>query len=116
MPFDQMYPHTPVLEREVISYLKPASQGKYLDATLGAGGHAEAILSASQPDGLLLGLDVDASAITIAEKRLQKYSSRLFLFHASYTDMENCLQKIGWDVVDGIFFDLGFSSRQVDEA
>ncbi len=116
MATDQLYPHTPVLKREVLSFLNPATQGKYLDATAGAGGHAEAILAASEPDGMLVGLDVDPQAITIASKRLQKYSSRTYLFNISYIEMEACLQEIGWNQINGILFDLGVSSMQVDDA
>ncbi len=116
MATDQLYPHTPVLKREVLSFLKPAAREKYLDATTGAGGHAEAILAASEPDGMLVGLDIDPRAITIASERLQKYSSRTFLFNISYIEMEACLQEIGWNQINGILFDLGVSSMQVDDA
>ena len=116
MATDQLYPHTPVLKREVLSFLKPAAQGKYLDATTGAGGHAEAILASSEPDGMLVGLDIDPQAISIASKRLQKYSSRTYLFNISYIEMEACLQEIGWNHINGILFDLGVSSMQVDNA
>jgi 16S rRNA (cytosine1402-N4)-methyltransferase len=113
---DQMYPHIPVLNREVLAYLKPIRDGKYLDATLGAGGHAEAILAASQPTGLLLGLDIDQNAVIIAEERLQKFSSRVTIFNVSYIEMQDCLRKMDWSCVDGILFDLGVSSMQVDAA
>ena len=116
MATDHVYPHTPVLKWEILSFLNPVPQGKYLDATLGAGGHAEAILSASNPDGLLMGLDIDPHAAAIASERLQKYSSRAFLFNTSYINMESCLQQIGWNHIDGILFDLGVSSMQVDDA
>lgn len=116
MPADQTYPHVPVLNREVLAYLKPTSNGKYLDATLGAGGHAEAILTASQPDGSLIGLDIDHHAVAIASERLRGFSKRASIFNISYTEMKTCLQKVGWDCVDGIVFDLGISSMQVDSA
>jgi 16S rRNA (cytosine1402-N4)-methyltransferase len=113
---DQIFPHLPVLNREVLAYLNPVSCGKYLDATLGAGGHSEAILIASQPDGLLIGLDVDRNALAIATERLRKFSTRAILFNKSYTELDDCLQKIGWKGLDGILFDLGVSSMQVDSA
>ncbi|MHB8807018.1 MAG: 16S rRNA (cytosine(1402)-N(4))-methyltransferase RsmH [Anaerolineaceae bacterium] len=113
---DQIYPHIPVLNREVLAYLKPVRDGKYLDATLGAGGHAEAILIASQPSGLLIGLDIDQNAVAIASERLQKFSSRATFFNVSYIQMKDCLRKMGWSSVDGILFDLGVSSMQVDAA
>ncbi len=116
MPTDQIYPHIPVLNREVLAYLKPVRNGKYLDATLGAGGHAEAILIASQPSGSLIGLDIDNNAVAIATERLRKFSSRATLFNVTYIEMDDCLQKMGWSCVDGILFDLGVSSMQVDAA
>lgn len=111
---DQEFPHIPVLNREVLAYLSPTSGGRYIDATLGAGGHAEAILKASQPDGQLIGLDVDENAIATAARRLVDYSSRFFPFHCSYVQLEQPLQQLHWEGMDAVLFDLGISSMQVD--
>lgn len=116
MPADQIYPHVPVLNREVLAYLNPATKRKYVDATVGAGGHAEAILIASRPDGLLVGLDIDHHAVAIATARLRKFSKRASIFNVSYIAMKECLKKMNWDCVDGVLFDLGISSMQVDAA
>ncbi|HAF62594.1 MAG TPA: 16S rRNA (cytosine(1402)-N(4))-methyltransferase [Anaerolineaceae bacterium] len=114
MQQNQVFPHVPVLSREVLAYLNPTSGGRYVDATLGAGGHAEAILKASQPDGLLIGLDVDENALAIAAQRLANFSSRFFFFHSSYTHLDSPLKQLGWEGMDAILFDLGVSSMQVD--
>jgi len=111
---NQAFPHIPVLSREVLAYLSPTSGARYMDATLGAGGHAEAILKASQPDGQLIGLDVDEDALAIAARRLADYSSRFFPFQCSYTQLEDPLQQLHWDGMNAILFDLGVSSMQVD--
>jgi 16S rRNA (cytosine1402-N4)-methyltransferase len=69
-------PHQPVLYNEIIHFLKPRDAGRYVDGTLGGGGHALGILEASAPDGRLLGLDLDPTAIGIASERLAEFSSR----------------------------------------
>lgn len=85
-----------------------------MDCTLGAGGHAQGILEASQPDGRLLGLDLDPQAITIAGKRLARFTGRARIERASYVELTRVLESIGWKKVDGIVFDLGVSSMQFD--
>ena len=78
-------PHLPVLYQEVICALQLASSKKYLDGTLGAGGHAAGILEKSAPRGELLGLDVDPLALEIARQRLAPFNERVHIEHASYT-------------------------------
>ena len=85
-----------------------------MDCTLGAGGHAQGILEASQPDGRLLGLDLDPQAIAISEKRLAGFAGRVRIERASYVELAKVLESIGWKGVDGIVFDLGVSSMQFD--
>ncbi|MCU0487964.1 MAG: 16S rRNA (cytosine(1402)-N(4))-methyltransferase RsmH [Anaerolineales bacterium] len=92
--------------------LKPG--GRYVDATLGAGGHSLGILEASAPDGQLLAMDVDPQALEIARRTLQPYSARVKIIQASYSSLADHLSSIGWDMVDGILIDLGVSSMQVD--
>jgi len=119
MPLDESgesWPHQPVLYQTVIDLVQPQPSGRYVDATLGAGGHAEGILQASAPSGLLLGLDVDPHALRIASKRLESFAERIILCQASYTELENEIKKIGWRNSDGILFDLGVSSMQIDAA
>jgi len=109
-------PHQPVLYQEIIHALQPKQGGRYVDGTLGAGGHARGILEACAPDGQLLGLDVDPQAVTIARKNLAPYEGRIHLVQASYTTLSAQLKDLGWDSVDGIVLDLGASSMQFDTA
>ncbi len=109
-------PHKPVLYKEIIHALQPQTGGRYVDGTLGAGGHARGILEASAPDGQLLGLDVDPQALAIARKTLAPYEHRIHLAQASYASLTSRLQELGWSEVDGIVLDLGASSMQFDTA
>src|ERR1041384_8809213 len=94
-------PHQPVLYKEIIHALQPHDGGRYVDGTLGAGGHARGIMEASAPDGQLLGLDVDPQALAIARRILAPYEDRIHLAQVSYTSLSAQLGKIGWDVGDG---------------
>ena len=107
-------PHISVLYHNIIESLRPKSPGRYVDATVGAGGHAWGILDASSPDGQLLGFDLDPQALELANQRLDAFSGRYTLQHASYTSLLLTLQQLGWDRVDGIVIDLGVSSMQID--
>ncbi|NJC96407.1 MAG: 16S rRNA (cytosine(1402)-N(4))-methyltransferase [Anaerolineales bacterium] len=107
-------PHQPVLYKEIIHALQPRRGGRYVDGTLGAGGHARGILEACAPDGQLLGLDVDPQALAIARKTLAPYEGRIHLAQASYASLAAQLDQLGWDEVDGIVLDLGASSMQFD--
>jgi 16S rRNA (cytosine1402-N4)-methyltransferase len=107
-------PHQPVLYKEIIHALQPHDGGRYVDGTLGAGGHARGILEASAPDGQLLGLDVDPQALALARKILAPYEQRTHLVQASYISLSRQLAQLGWKAVDGIVLDLGVSSMQFD--
>ena len=109
-------PHKPVLYKEIIHALQPKQGGRYVDGTLGAGGHARGILEASAPDGQLLGFDVDPQALTIARENLAPYEHRIHLAQASYMTLSLQLKNLQWDLVDGIVLDLGASSMQFDTA
>jgi len=106
--------HKPVLYKEIIHALQPRRGGRYVDGTLGAGGHARGILEASVPDGRLLGLDVDPQALAIARENLAPYEHRIHLAQASYTTLASQLKTLHWESVDGIVLDLGASSMQFD--
>src|SRR5512138_2926949 len=93
--------HQPVLYQEIIHALQPKRGGRYVDCTLGAGGHARGILEACAPDGFLLGLDVDPQALALARETLAPYEGRIRLVQASYITLSNQLAAAGWDVVDG---------------
>jgi 16S rRNA (cytosine1402-N4)-methyltransferase len=113
VPGIQQY-HQPVLYKEVLHALQPKQGGRYVDGTLGAGGHARGVLELSDPDGLLLGLDVDPQAIELAESILAEYKGRCVLRQASYTTLGDQIASLGWNTVDGIILDLGLSSMQLD--
>lgn len=106
--------HTPVLYHETISLIQPKQGAFYVDCTVGAGGHAWGILDGSQPDGRLLGLDVDAQALTEASQRLAEFGERFVLEQESYTNLEKCMAAHDWLAADGILVDLGVSSIQLD--
>jgi 16S rRNA (cytosine1402-N4)-methyltransferase len=107
-------PHLPVLYKTIITALQPRSTGRYIDGTLGAGGHAAGILAASAPAGELLGLDLDSQALTIARERLSCFGERAHIVQASYTTLKDEAKKLGWDAVNGIVLDFGVSSMQLD--
>ncbi len=94
--------------------LQPKQGGRYVDGTLGAGGHARGILESSSPTGLLLGLDVDPLALQLAAENLASFTGRTVLVQASYISLNQQLVELGWDWVDGILLDLGLSSMQLD--
>ncbi len=110
--------HVPVMLDRVLALLAPALVDKpavVVDATLGLGGHAEALLSA-HPQLTLVGLDRDRAALRSSERRLAPYSARIHLVHAIYDQMPEVLDSLGLRRVDGVLFDLGVSSMQLDLA
>ncbi len=108
-------PHRSVLYQETIEYLAPKSSGRYLDCTAGAGGHAFGILEASSPDGQLIAIDLDPTAIQLTSERLRPFGQRATVLHDSYLNSARILQRKGWEKVDGILLDLGVSSMQLDQ-
>lgn len=102
------------MAREVMDLLEPQAHRRYLDGTLGGGGHAEQILTLSSPDGLVLGLDWDEEAIAAARERLKRFEERVIVRQANFTEAKEILKEIGWHKVDGILLDLGLSSRHLD--
>jgi 16S rRNA (cytosine1402-N4)-methyltransferase len=107
-------PHQPVLYQQIIHALRPQSTGRYVDGTVGAGGHAAGLLIGSDPGGLLLGLDVDPQALDLAAQNLAPFGERACLKRAPYTSLLDQIASLGWDSVDGILLDLGASSMQFD--
>lgn len=105
--------HISVLLPEVISYLKPWSGGRYLDVTVGGGGHSEGLLAASSPEGVLLGTDADASAIARSAERLAPFGSRVVLKQAWMDEAPAVAHELDFTLFDGIVADLGLSSNQL---
>ena len=108
-----VYEHAPVMVREVMELLRPEAHKKYLDGTLGGGGHAAQLLTLSGPDGRLLGLDWDGEAISATQQRLKGFGDRLVTRGANFREAEEILKEIGWNRVNGILLDLGLSSHHI---
>jgi 16S rRNA (cytosine1402-N4)-methyltransferase len=106
--------HTPVLLTESIAALQPRPGGRYIDATLGGGGHAEKVLQLSDPSGRLLGIDEDPAALDAARVRLASFGERLQLAQSYFDSIGELAEAHGFKPVDGILFDLGVSSPQLD--
>lgn len=108
--------HIPVLFDELLTLLQPPINGRFIDGTLGAGGHTEGLLAASAPDGQILAFDRDPEAIAFTQTRLAQFNDRITYIHASYAEMGTIAPQQGFDQVDGIMLDLGLSSRQLGDA
>lgn len=107
-------PHIPVMAKEVLEALAPKEGGVYVDATFGAGGYTRAILKAA--DCTVYGFDRDPNAIARAEGWAGEFGEKLKLINRPFAEMEEALAEAGVDAVDGVVFDLGVSSMQLDEA
>ncbi|MFC2017375.1 16S rRNA (cytosine(1402)-N(4))-methyltransferase RsmH [Chloroflexota bacterium] len=107
--------HIPVLLEETIQALAVQPGGRYIDCTLGGGGHATAILDHSSPGGQLLGIDADPEAIKISEARLQAYSGSTLLINENFVNLQAICMKYDFFPVHGILFDLGLSSLQLND-
>jgi 16S rRNA (cytosine1402-N4)-methyltransferase len=108
--------HVPVLLDEVVTGMQVEPGGRYIDATVGGGGHAAEILAASAPDGMLLGLDRDPAALKVANDRLTAYGGRFELVHTSFAHLGEVAQAHDFAPVGGVLFDLGLSSLQLADA
>ena len=106
--------HTPVLPEETIEALAVQPGGRYIDCTLGEGGHATAILEHSSPGGQLLGIDADPEAIKAAQARLEAYSGSTVLVNQNFINIKAICRKHNFFPVHGILFDLGISSLQLN--
>jgi 16S rRNA (cytosine1402-N4)-methyltransferase len=108
-------PHTPVLLDEVLEWLRIGAEGTYIDATLGAGGHSEAIAQ-RLTSGRLISLDRDAQALELARERLKIFGKRVTLVQAAFSKIAEAVRELGIPPVDGVVADLGVSSMQLDQA
>ncbi|UCG14920.1 MAG: 16S rRNA (cytosine(1402)-N(4))-methyltransferase RsmH [Deltaproteobacteria bacterium] len=111
-----MQDHKPVLLKEVIRHLRCTPGQCFLDGTVGAGGHARAILEKTGPDGLLIGIDRDEDALAVARLNLQPFGDRVVLVRDNFARMGSVLTRMQVQRADGILLDLGLSSFQVDVA
>ena len=108
------FAHIPVLVKETIQALAVQLGGRYVDCTLGGGGHAAAILEHSSPGGQLLGIDADPQAIKVAEAKLQTYRDSTLLINDNFVNLQAICIRYDFYPVHGILFDLGLSSIQLD--
>lgn len=109
-------PHRPVLVEEVIAGLNLKKGGIYLDGTVGAGGHAEAILKELGANGRFIGIDCDAEILAFSRRRLAPFDLQTTLVLGHYEEIPTLLAGLGLSQVDGILLDLGVSSWQLDQA
>ncbi len=101
---------------EVLSTLQVSPSGTYIDCTLGEGGHASAILGATDPSPRLLGIDLDLEALESATRRLSEFSRIFVAEQGNFSEVGDIARRHGFESADGILFDLGLSSLQVDTA
>lgn len=110
------YTHKPVLYQKVLTALKPASGKRFIDGTIGGGGHAWGILDASSPAGQLLGMDADPDALQVARGSLTAFGPRVTLVQSNFVRLEEIARQSGFYPVHGVLLDLGISSMQLSVA
>ncbi len=108
------YSHSPVLFDEVLEFLGPKAGDVFVDCTLGLGGHARGVLSRIVPGGVLLGIDADKEAISIASRSLKQEGARIFFCNRFFSELDVCMSSSGLDYANAFLFDLGVSSMQFD--
>jgi 16S rRNA (cytosine1402-N4)-methyltransferase len=108
--------HVPVLLEEAVEALKVQPGGRYVDCTLGAGGHSQTIMECSQPGGQLLGIDADPEAVQIARARLESFGESVLLVNQNFSNLESICYRHDFLPVHGVLFDLGMASFQIDTA
>lgn len=107
--------HVPVMSREVMEFLDPKAGGVFLDGTLGLAGHSSLIAAKIGEAGLLIALDRDENSLAVAKEKLSKFCCRLELLHSNFNEFDKVLRNLGVSQVDGMLFDLGISSFQLDD-
>ncbi|MBE0466666.1 MAG: 16S rRNA (cytosine(1402)-N(4))-methyltransferase RsmH [Candidatus Desulforudis sp.] len=109
-----VFQHQPVMLKEVMEFLNPQPEGTYVDCTLGGGGHSMGILERTGGRCRLVGLDQDTEALEAAGKRLSVFGDRVQLVRANFRELTAVLERLGIGAVQGVFYDLGVSSHQLD--
>ena len=109
------FQHIPVLYREIMEIMDPQPGETFVDCTLGGGGHSRGFLERTSPDGRLIGIDQDQEALEAAQSNLAPFGQRVTYVHSNYRHLESILSQYAPAGVDGILFDLGVSSHQLDE-
>ncbi len=108
--------HIPVLIEELVEFISPAPGMIIVDATIGGGGHAKAMLERMANKGLLIGIDQDPDAISYCQHLKESFGEMVVLFQERFSRLDRVLDKLGIDKVDAIYFDLGVSWHQLEEA
>ena len=106
--------HNPVMVPEILKYLDVVSGGRYIDCTLGEGGHSKSILDASNPGGEVLGIDADHEAIEVSKSRLEKYKDRVIFVNDNFRNLRKIAMRRDVIPAHGILLDLGVSSLQLN--
>lgn len=109
------FKHIPVLFHEIMDIMAPKPGEFFVDCTLGGGGHSKGFLERTSPDGRLVGIDQDTNALMAARQNLSNYAERVTFVHSNYQNLDAILTEYAPDGVDGILFDIGVSSHQLDE-
>jgi len=107
--------HVPVLLNEALQYLDPKPGARFIDATLGAGGHTREILERTGPDGQVLAIDQDESALSNAKAMLESFGSRVIFVHSNFRAVGKIAEEYGFLNCDGVLADIGISSMMVDD-
>ena len=107
--------HVPVLAEEICRWLRPKPGGIYVDCTLGIGGTSLKILESSGKNAYLVGMDRDPEALAHAEKNLEPYGSHVKIYNGNFSHIVEFVHQAGFEKVDGVVFDLGVSSLQLDK-
>jgi len=110
-----MLGHTPVLAEEVIQFLDPSPGGRFIDVTVGAGGHSRAILELTAPDGKLLAIDQDESALKQAREALASFAPRVVFLHSNFRHVAELAGAERFSESDGVLADIGISSMMVED-
>jgi 16S rRNA (cytosine1402-N4)-methyltransferase len=108
--------HIPVLLDQAIQFLDPRPGGRFIDATVGAAGHTGAILDRTAPDGRVLAIDQDETALTSARAALESFGQRVVFVHANFRNIRTIAEEHGFVECDGVLADIGISSIMVDDA
>lgn len=111
------YEHDPVLKEEILQWINPKTKGRYLDGTIGLGGHTLALLEATKGSIQVLGIDKDRKSLAWAERRIIEagYKEQVNFAHCAFSRFPKVFNEMGWDFVDGVLLDLGLSSFQLQD-
>ena len=107
--------HVPVMKNEIGSALSVVKNGVYLDCTIGEGGHALHLLKSKNSPKQVLGIDLDKFILNTTKERLKNYKDRVCLSHGNFANLETIIREMGCEKVNGILFDLGLSSFQIEK-